>query len=104
MYDFDGTTNSSTAKLFQSIETERMMHSMRPISMSGKPTRDPTFKVPHKDNNMPYFPPTASLERHNVNMYKKIPHTDFLPIYTRPYYSIYETGWTDMRHQDIFRN
>ena len=104
MYDFDGTTNSPTLKLMSNMELERMMISTRPITIANKPTNDPTFKVPHKDNNMIYLPPHSALERHNDNMWKEIPHKDFLPIYTRPYYTPNETGWSNFRYEDIWRN
>ena len=104
MYDFDGSTNSSTSKYLASVELERMMNSVRPVSIAKKPTNDPTFKTPHKDNNLPYLTPHSALERHNDNMYKEIPHVDFLPIYTRPYYTVNETGWTNIRYEDIWRN
>ena len=57
MYDFDGTTNSSTLKYLSGIELERMMLSKRPISIANNQTNDPTFKTPHKDNNLFYLPP-----------------------------------------------
>ena len=104
MYNFDGSTNSSTLKYLTSIEMEKMMNSKSPISIANKLTNDPTFKTPHKDNNLIYFSPNSSLERHNDNMYKEIPHKDFLPIYTRPYYTVNETGWSNFRYEDIFRN
>ena len=104
MFNFDGSTNSSTLKFMASVETERMMLSMRPISIANKPTNDPTYRTPHKDNNMIYLTPNAALERHNDNMHKEIPHKDYLPIYTNPYYSPNETGWSDIRYEDIFRN
>ena len=103
MYDFDGSTNSSTLKYLANVELEKMMNSVRPMSMANKPTNDPTFRTPHKDNNLFYLPPHSSLERHNDNMYKEIPHIDFLPIYTRPYYTVNETGWTNFRYEDIWR-
>ena len=103
MYDFDGSTNSSTLKYLANVELEKMMISVRPMSMANKPTNDPTFRTPHKDNNLIYFSPNSSLERHNDNKYKEIPHIDFLPIYTRPYYSVNETGWTNFRYEDIWR-
>jgi hypothetical protein len=104
MYDFDGSTNSSTAKILTSIASEKMHNSIRPVTMASKPTRDPTFKLPHKDNNLIYLPESSALERHNYNMYKEIPHIDFLPIYTRGYYTPTETGWSNMRYEDFFRN
>jgi hypothetical protein len=103
MYDFDGSTNSSTLKYLANVELEKMMNSVRPMSMANKPTNDPTFRTPHKDNNLIYFSPNSSLERHNDNKYKEIPHIDFLPIYTRPYYSVNETGWTNFRYEDMWR-
>jgi hypothetical protein len=103
MYDFDGSTNSSTLKYLANVELEKMMNSVRPMSMANKPTNDPTFRTPHKDNNLIYFSPNSSLERHNDNKYKEIPHIDFLPIYTRPYYSVNETGWSNFRYEDIWR-
>lgn len=104
MYDFDGSTNSSTLKYLANVELEKMMNSVRPMSMANKPTNDPTFRTPHKDNNLIYFSPNSSLERHNDNKYKEIPHIDFLPIYTRPYYSVNETGWSNFRYEDIWRH
>lgn len=103
MYNFDGSTNSSTLRILASIENEKMREKMRPMSIANKPNIDPTFKTSHKDNNMPYLPPTA-IQRLNDNKYKEIPHKDFLPIYANPYYTPNETGWININYNDIFRN
>jgi hypothetical protein len=42
-------------------------------------------------------------EKFNNNIYKNIPHKDYIPIYVPPYYNIYESGFTNVRHADIFR-
>jgi hypothetical protein len=102
MYDFNGNTNSPTEQLLTSIENEKRVQFLRPTSIAYKVHIDPTFKRPHKDNNMPYLPPTE-IQRLNVNIHNN-PHKDFLPIYTNPYYTPNETGWSNINFNDLWRN
>ena len=102
MYNFDGNTNSSTQQLLTSIENEKNIQFLRPMSIANKVHTDPTFKRPNKDNNMPYLPPTE-IQRLNVNVHPN-PHKDYLPIYANPYYTPNETGWSNMRYEDYFCN
>ena len=59
------------------------------------------FPKPHKD--LSFYHPGSEVIRNDINKYKNIPHKDYIPVYVPPYYDIHETGFNNMRHENIFR-
>ena len=70
-------------------------------------TTDPLNKsIPKPTKDLSFFHPGRGQIRddHVLNAkYKNIPHKDYVPIYVPPYYTIEETGFSNVRHEDIFR-
>ena len=97
-YNFDNTSMYNVPEKIQiHLHTEKFNNSLRP-----KPT--PIYKPvpkPHKD--LDFFHPGQEVIRNDINKYKNIPHKDYIPVYVPPYYNIYESGFTNVRHADIFR-
>lgn len=102
MYDFDGAVNSTPGKLQTYIKTEQFISSVRPTEK--KMVQDPTFKAPHKNNELNYSTTSYTIDRISQNPYKAIPCFNYGPIYTRPYYNIYETGWDKFRYTGLFES
>jgi hypothetical protein len=97
IYNFEVTTMYNIPqKIDIHTKTEKFMRTVRP---TAQPIYKPVPK-PHKDQS--YFHPGPHEIRNDQNKYKNIPHKDYLPSYTPPYYTIEETGWTNVRHKDIF--
>jgi hypothetical protein len=96
--NFDNTSMYNVqGKIQIHIHTEKFNNNIRP-----KPT--PIYKpvsTPNKD--LSFFHPGQEVIRNDINKYKNIPHKDYIPIYVPPYYNIYESGFTNVRHADIFR-
>jgi hypothetical protein len=108
VYNFDKTTlfNDNTTKfnLSEKLEiyliTEKFNRSLRPIPINpyGKP-----IPKPHKDLSILYLDPGVEVIRNDINKYKKIPHKDYIPVYTPPYKTRLDEGFNNMNHNNIFR-
>ena len=97
--NFDNTSMYDVHEKIQiHIHTEKFNNNIRPKAMNplGK-----VFPTPNKD--ISFFHPGQEVIRNDINKYKNIPHKDYIPIYVPPYYNIYESGFTNVRHDDIFR-
>ena len=69
-----------------------------------RPTSTPIYKpVPKPNKDASSFHPGRQEVRNDQNKYKNIPHVDYVPVYHPPYYNIYETGFSNVRHEDIFK-
>ena len=97
-YNFDNTSMYNVPEKIQiHLHTEKFNNSLRP-----KPT--PIYKpVPTPNKDLSFDHPGAEVIRNDINKYKNIPHKDYIPVYVQPYYNIYESGFTNVRHADIFR-
>ena len=80
--------NNSSVMIDAALFFSKNYRSNRPkeVDPLAKPIPLPSKDVYH------YNFETEAL-RNNVNKSKNIPHKDYVPLYTPPYYSIYETGW-----------
>ena len=99
VYNFDNTSMYNVPEKIQiHLHTEKFHKSIRPKAMT--PTSKPV-PIPNKD--LSFYHPGAEVIRNDINKYKNIPHKDYIPVYVPPYYTIKETGFTNVRHADIFR-
>ena len=97
--NFDNTSMYDVHEKIQiHIHTEKFNNNIRPKAMNPLGHVLPT---PNKD--ISFFHPGQEVIRNDINKYKNIPHKDYIPIYVPPYYNIYESGFTNVRHADIFR-
>jgi hypothetical protein len=100
-YNFDNTSMFNIPeKLEVHLVTQKFNNSLRPIPTNAKPIPipKPTLDVLEVDH------PGAEVVRSDINPTKKIPHKDYIPTYVPPYYNIKETGFSNVRHDDIFRS
>ena len=98
IYNFEATTMYNIPqKIDIHLKTEKFNNTVRPTST---PMYKPIPK-PHKDDS--FFHAGRQEIRNDQNKYKKIPHKDYVPVYVPPYYNIYETDFSNIRHADIFR-
>lgn len=58
--------------------------------------------IPLPVKDLSEFQP-ARQEVRTENKYVKTPHKDYIPVYSNPYYSIKETGFNNVNHNDIFK-
>jgi len=99
VYQFDNTTMYDIpVKLQVQLITDKHNNNLRPIPM--KPLGH-VFPKPHKD--LSFYHPGSEVIRNDINKSKNIPHKDYVPVYVPPYYDINETGFNNMRHENIFR-
>ena len=97
--NFDNTTMYNIPeKIDVHLYTENFHKNIRPKVMT--PTSKP---VPTPNKDLSFFHPGQEVIRNDINKYKNIPHKDYIPIYVPPYYNIYESGFTNVSHADIFR-
>ncbi len=98
--NFDNTTMYNLQEKIEiDLITEKFNRSLRPKpeKLLSKP-----IPKPNKDN-LEVDHPGAEVVRSDINKHKKIPHKDYIPVYVPPYYTIKETGFTNTRHENIFR-
>ena len=99
-YNFDNTTMYNLEeKLEIDLITEKFNRSLRPkpANLLNKP-----IPKPSKDD-LEIDHPGAEVVRSDINPTKKIPHKDYIPVYVPPYYNIKESGFSNMNHNNIFR-
>ena len=85
-------------KIQVSLLTDKFNNKLRPK------TTDPLNKpIPKPNKDLSFFHPGRGEIRNDQNKTKNIPHKDYEPIYVPPYYNIKETGFSHVRHEDIFR-
>ena len=85
-------------KIQVGLHTDVFNDSLRPNTTN--PLNKP---IPKPNKDLTFFFPGREAIRNDQNKHKNIPHKDYEPIYVPPYYNIKETGFTHMRHEDIFR-
>ena len=99
VFNFDhATTYNNSERLDIHLVSEKFNNSLRP----NKTVIFKDFPKPHKD--LDFFHPGQEVIRNDINKYKNIPHKDYIPVYVPPYYNIKESGFTNVRHADIFRS
>ena len=81
-----------------SLYTDKFNNSLRP-----KPMNPLDKPIPKPTKDLSFFHPGRGEIRNDQNKSKNIPHKDYEPIYVPPYYNIKETGFSNVRHEDIFR-
>ena len=100
-YNFDNTTMYNLKdKIEIDLVTEKFNRFLRP--KPENPLNKPIPK-PNKDN-LEFSHTGAEVVRSDINPTKKIPHKDYIPTYVPPYYNIKETGFSNVRHENIFRS
>ena len=96
---FDNTTMYDVGeKININLVNDKFNLNKRPKPISyNKP-----IPKPFKDQS--FFQP-ARQENRTENKYKEIPHKDYYSIlpYSNPYYTIKETGYSNINHKDIFK-
>ena len=92
------TMYDNSERLDLHLVTEKYNNSLRP----NKTVIFKDFSKPHKD--LDFFHPGQEVIRNDINKYKNIPHKDYIPVYLTPYYTIKETGFTNVSDTDIFHN
>jgi len=96
---FDNTTMYDVGeKININLVNDKFRNNLRPKPISYyKP-----IPKPFKDQS--FFQP-ARQENRTENKYKEIPHKDYYSIlpYSNPYYTIKETGYSNVNHKDIFK-
>ncbi len=99
-YNFDNTSMFDIPeKLEVHLVTQKFNNSLRPI-----PTNAKTIPIPKPSvDNLTVDHPGAEVVRSDINKYKNTPHKDYIPVYVPPYYTPKETGFKNVRHDDIFR-
>ena len=85
-------------KIQISLITDKFNNKLRPNPM--KPLDKP---IPKPIKDLSFYHPGREEIRNDQNKTKNIPHKDYEPIYVPPYYNIKETGFSHVRHEDIFR-
>ena len=87
------------AKQYDEYVAQKAVHN---LAVKPKPT--PIYKpVPKPNKDLSFFHPAQEVIRNDINKHKNIPHKDYIPTYVPPYYNIKESGFTNVRHDDIFR-
>jgi len=100
-YNFDNTSMFNIPeKLEVHLVTQKFNRSLRPIPTNAKPRPIPKPTVDVLTINHP----GAEVVRSDINKYKNTPHKDYIPVYVPPYYTPKETGFTNVRHENIFRS
>ena len=96
---FDNTTMYDVGeKININLVNDKFRNNLRPKPISyNKP-----IPKPFKDQS--FFQP-ARQENRTENKYKEIPHKDYYSILpnSNPYYTIKETGYSNVNHKDIFK-
>ena len=96
---FDNTTMYDLGeKININLVNDKFRNNLRPKPISYyKP-----IPKPFKDQS--FFQP-ARQEVRTENKYKDLPHKDYYSIlpYSNPYYTIKETGYSNINHNDIFK-
>ena len=96
---FDNTTMYDVGeKININLVNDKFISKLKPNPISyNKP-----IPKPFKDQT--FFQPARQQVR-TENKYKEIPHKDYYSIlpYSNPYYTIKETGYSNINHKDIFK-
>ena len=98
--NFNNTTMYNIQEKIEiDLITEKFYRSLRPKpeNLLNKPISKPNKDILDVDH------PGAEVVRSDINPTKKIPHKDYIPVYVPPYYTIKETGYRGMDHNNIFR-
>jgi hypothetical protein len=85
-------------KIQVGLLTDKFNNKLRP-----KPMNPLDKPIPKPTKDLSFFHPGRGEIRNDQNKSKNIPHKDYEPIYVPPYYNIKETGFSNVRHEDIFR-
>ena len=97
-YNFDNTTMYNVPEKIEiHLHTEKFYNSLRPT-----PTNPLGHVFPKPNKDLSFYHPGSEVIRNDINKSKNIPHKDYVPVYVPPYYDIKETGFNNMRHEDIF--
>ena len=98
--NFNNTTMYNLQeKLEIDLITTKFNRSLRPkpVNLLNKPIPKPS------EDDLEIDHVGAEVVRSDINPTKKIPHKDYIPVYVPPYYTIKETGYRGMDHNNIFR-
>lgn len=99
VYNFDNTTMYDLSERINiNLVNDKFRSKLRPKEISyNKP-----IPKPFKDQT--FFQPVRH-EARTENKYKNTPHKDYYTIlpYSNPYYTIYESGYSNINHKDIFK-